>query len=134
MEVFEAKSFHAGMDEVFYLADDKCPRCKGMDPAVIFAGEVTKISNNLAEKGVRLWIWGDRLLDGNTSGIGMWEASMNNTARAIDMIPKSVVIFDWHYKLPLPTMHYFAQKGFDVVACPWNQPEVAEKQVQIMHE
>ncbi|MCG2462008.1 family 20 glycosylhydrolase [Flavobacteriaceae bacterium F89] len=133
MEVFEAKSFHAGMDEVFYLADDHCPRCQGMDPATLFAGEVTKISNHLNANGARLWIWGDRLIDGNTSGIGMWEASMNNTARAIDMIPKTVVICDWHYERADPTPAYFALKGFDVIVCPWNQPTVARNQVEMLH-
>lgn len=133
MEVFEAKSFHAGMDEVFYIAHPDCPRCKGMDPAALFAGEVTKISNHLQQKGARLWIWGDRLIDGNTSGMGMWEASMNNTARAIDMIPKSVVICDWHYERADPTPAYFAMKGFDVITCPWNRPEVTEKQVKMLY-
>lgn len=36
-------------------------------------------------------IWGDRLIDGKTTGIGAWEASMNNTYRAIDLIPKDVL-------------------------------------------
>ena len=26
-DVFESNAFHAGMDEVFYIGDDKCPRC-----------------------------------------------------------------------------------------------------------
>ena len=38
MEVFEAKSFHAGMDEVFYIGEDECPRCNGKDKAELFAG------------------------------------------------------------------------------------------------
>ena len=132
MEVFEAKAFHAGLDEVFYIADSKCPRCKGMDPATLFAQEVTLLSNHLAAKGKRLWMWGDRLIDASTSDIGMWEASMNNTARAIDMIPKTVVICDWHYEKAIPTPAYFALKGFDVIACPWRKPKVAESQVQMM--
>jgi len=134
VEVFEATAFHAGMDEVFYLADDKCPRCMGKDPAALFAGEVTKISNHLEKKGARLWIWGDRLIDGAETGIGMWEASMNNTARAIDMIPKSVVICDWHYEKAYPTPAYFATKGFDVVACPWRKADVAEAQVKMIFD
>ncbi|MEN7547533.1 family 20 glycosylhydrolase [Rapidithrix thailandica] len=133
IEVFEAKAFHAGMDEVFYLADDQCPRCKGMDPAALFAGEVSKLSQHLSRRGARLWIWGDRLIDGKATGIGMWEASMNNTARAIDRIPKSVVICDWHYEKAVPTPVYFAMKGFDVIVCPWRKPEVAKAQVQMMH-
>ncbi len=134
LEVFEADAFHAGMDEVFYLADENCPRCKGMDPATLFAGELTKISNHLSKRGARLWIWGDRLIDGAVTGIGMWEASLNNTARAIDMIPKSVVICDWHYEKAYPTAALFAMKGFDVITCPWRKPDVAVSQVAMMHD
>ncbi|UJH67179.1 family 20 glycosylhydrolase [Allomuricauda sp. SCSIO 65647] len=130
--VFEAKTFHAGMDEVFYLAHEDCPRCRGLDPARLFADEVRKIRDHLAETDTRLWIWGDRLIDGAETGIGMWEASMNNTARAIDMIPKDVVITDWHYERADPTPAYFATKGFDVIACPWRLPKVASDQVQMI--
>lgn len=132
VEVFEADAFHAGMDEVFYLGDDKCPRCQGRDKAELFAGEVTKIRNHLALRNIELWIWGDRLLDGRITGIGLWEASYNNTHRAIDMIPKDVVINDWHYERPDPTAIYFALKGFRVVTCPWRFPEVTTTQLQIM--
>lgn len=134
VEVFEANAFHAGMDEVFYLADSKCPRCQGKDPAKLFAGEVTKIHEHLNKNNKRLWIWGDRLIDATTSGIGMWEASMNDTWRAIDLIPKSVVIADWHYEKALPTPAYFSLKGFDVVACSWKKPQVAREQVKMMHD
>lgn len=131
--VFEANAFHAGMDEVFYIADEKCPRCQGKDPATLFANEVNKISRHLAQTNKRLWIWGDRLIDATTSGIGMWEASMNNTARAVDLIDKSVVVCDWHYERALPTPAMFALKGLDVIACPWRKPEVAVEQVKMMY-
>jgi hypothetical protein len=120
------------MDEVFYIADDKCPRCSGHDPAELFAGEIKKIRDHLALSGRELWIWGDRLIDGNLTGIGMWEASMNNTWRAIDMIPTDVFICDWHYERPDPTAVYFAMKGFRVATCPWNRSEVAVKQMENM--
>lgn len=132
LEVFEASDFHAGMDEVFYIGMEECPRCGGHDKAELFAGEVWKIRNHLAEKERKLWIWGDRLLDGKTTGMGMWEASMNNTHRAIDMIPKDVFICDWHYERPDKTAVYFAMKGLSVATCPWRNPEVARVQVQDM--
>lgn len=69
--VFETNAFHAGMDEVFYIGEDKCPRCGGRDKAELFAGEVWKIRDHLAKSGKELWIWGDRLIDGKTTGIGM---------------------------------------------------------------
>lgn len=132
MEVCEADLFHAGMDEVFYIGDDKCPRCSGLDKAELYAGEITKIQNHLSSKGARLMIWGDRLIDGKTTGIGAWEASMNNTHRAIDLIPKDVFICDWHYERADPTAGYFAMKGFDVATCPWRKPELAIKQLNDM--
>jgi hypothetical protein len=132
VEVFETDAFHAGMDEVFYLGDDKCPRCSGRDKAELFAGEVTKIRNHLALNDVELWIWGDRLIDGKTTGIGFWEASFNNTHRAIDMIPKDVVINDWHYERPDPTAVMFALKGFRVITCPWGKAGPAKVQLHQM--
>ena len=132
VDAFDADAFHAGMDEVFYLGDDKCPRCSGRDKAELFAGEVTTIRNHLAQNGIELWIWGDRLLDGKTTGIGLWEASYNNTHRAIDMIPKDVVICDWHYERADPTAVIFALKGFRVLTCPWNKAQHAKVQLHQM--
>jgi hypothetical protein len=131
-DVFEATAFHAGMDEVFYIGEDQCPRCSGRDKAELFAGEVRRLHDHLEQKGRSLWIWGDRLLPGKTTGLGMWEASYNNTDRAIDMIPKDVMICDWHYERADPTAAYFALKGFSVVTCPWNTPETAVLQTQDM--
>jgi hypothetical protein len=127
-DVFEADAFHAGMDEVFYLGDDKCPRCAGVDKAELFAGEVTAIRNHLALKNRELWIWGDRLIDGKTTGIGLWEGSYNFTWRAIDMIPKDVVICDWHYERADQTPAYFAIKGFRVITCTGGKPEISVQQ------
>jgi hypothetical protein len=131
-DVFESSAFHAGMDEVFYIGDDKCPRCSGRDKAELFAGEVTTIRNHLKLKNRELWIWGDRMLDGKATGLGMWEASMNNTHRSIDLIPKDVVICDWHYERPDKTAVVFAMKGFRVVTCPWRRPAVSTEQVADM--
>ncbi|RPJ86520.1 MAG: glycoside hydrolase [Acidobacteria bacterium] len=131
-DMFEADAFHAGMDEVFYIGDDKCPRCSGRDKAELFAGEVRTLRDHLAQKGRGLWIWGDRLLDGKATGLGIWEASFNNTHRAVDMIPKDVMICDWHYERPDQTAVYFAMKGFNVVTCPWRNPAVTVAQVQDM--
>ncbi len=131
-DVFESDAFHAGLDEVFYIGDDSCSRCSGYDKAELFAGEVNAIRNHLARSGRDLWIWGDRLIDGKTTGLGMWEASMNNTHRAIDMISKDVFICDWHYERPDQTAVYFAMKGFSVATCPWRNPENGVLQTEDM--
>lgn len=132
--VFQSTAFHAGMDEVFYLGDDKCPRCGGRDKAELFAGEVATLRDHLAQNGRQLWIWGDRLIDGKTTGMGMWEASMNNTHRAVDLIPKDVMICDWHYERADKTPVYFAMKGLNVITCPWNRPAVALQQLKDLQD
>lgn len=131
-EVFEADAFHAGMDEVFYIGEKECPRCNGRDKAELYAGEVTTIRNHLAQNGRQLMIWGDRLLDGRTTGLGEWEASYNSTWRAIDLIPKDVFICDWHYERADLSAVYFAMKGFQVATCGYRNPAVSEQQIEDM--
>ena len=131
---FEAKNFHAGLDEVFDLADINCPRCGGLDPARVFADEVNRIVAYLRPQGVRLWMWADRLLDGrpDASGFGEWSASLTNTHRAIDWIDRSVMMCDWHYRDAEPSAVYFAIKGFDVVTCGWERPDITQLQLDDM--
>ncbi|PQA54397.1 family 20 glycosylhydrolase [Siphonobacter curvatus] len=131
-DAFEASAFHAGLDEVFYIGEARCPRCGGRDPAELYAGEVRTLRDHLAQKNRKLWMWGDRLLEGKVTGMGMWEASFNQTHRAIDLIPKDVMICDWHYERPDQTPVYFAMKGLSVVTCPWRKPKNAVAQVQDM--
>ena len=131
-DVFETDAFHAGMDEVFYIGMDECPRCHGRDKAELFAGEVTLIRNHLAEKDRQLMIWGDRLLDGRTTGLGEWEASCNDTWRAIDLIPKDVFVCDWHYERADLTGVFFATKGLPVATCGYRDPTICEQQIRDM--
>ncbi|MFO7668173.1 MAG: family 20 glycosylhydrolase [Bacteroidales bacterium] len=131
MDAFEADAFHAGMDEVFYIGMDECPRCAGKAKSILFADEVNLIADHLHKKGRELWIWGDRLIDGKTTGLGMWEASENDTHGAIDMIEKDVVICDWHYERADPTAALFALHGFRVITCPWREPEVTLAQLEM---
>ena len=129
VEACETKHFHAGMDEVFYIGMDGCVRCKGLDRSTLFANEVNKINAHLNAKNGRLWIWGDRLINGKETALGMWEGSTNDTYRSIDMINKNVVINDWHYESAPKTAEIFASKGFDVMMCPWRKASVAVQQV-----
>lgn len=129
IDVFETDALHAGMDEVFYLGESGCPRCHDKDKAMLFADEVNRINNYVKSKDCELWIWGDRLLDGTETGMGMWEAATNGTAPAIDRMDKDVVICDWHYERPDLSAVYFAHKGFRVATCPWRKPDVALRQL-----
>jgi hypothetical protein len=133
-DAFGSNAFHAGMDEVFYIGMDKCPRCAGKNKAELFAGEVNLLRDHLAEKNRTMYIWADRLLDGNTTGVGGWEGSFNYTYPAIDLINKDVVLCDWHYERPDKTAPYFAAKGFRVITSTWNRPAVALEQSRDMQK
>jgi hypothetical protein len=134
MEVTAADAFHIGMDEVFLLGEDDCPRCKGRNKAELFAQEVKVLRDHVAAKGGTTWIWGDRFLDGDLTGMGKWEAATNGTADAIRLVPKDIIISDWHYERALPSATFFAMNGFRVVTCPWRKPGVALEQYQMMRQ
>ena len=133
-DVTGADALHVGMDEVFLLGEDDCERCRGKSKAELFAGEVKALHDHLAQSGRAMWIWGDRFLDGITTGMGKWEASANGTQDAIRLVPKDIVICDWHYEKVLPSTTYFALAGFPVLACPWRKPNVALGQLAMVRE
>lgn len=130
VEVFETEYFHAGMDEVFELADYMCPRCKDSKPYEVLAQEINRINRHLAAQGVRLMVWGDRFLDGYVTGFGKWSGSYNNTAPALEMLDKNVIICDWHYRFAEQTPAYFAIKGHSVISCTSSDPLVAKRQLE----
>jgi hypothetical protein len=126
IDVFEADALHVGMDEVFIIADADCPRCGGKSTAEIFAKAVNDAYDYIVrQRGKEMMMWADRLLDGQATGYGLWEASMNGTNAAIDMIPPDNIMCDWHYepKYPLqatpkstfPSTRIFVDKGFRVL-------------------
>ncbi|NUQ64526.1 MAG: family 20 glycosylhydrolase [Pirellulales bacterium] len=137
IEAFEADAFHVGMDEVFLIGDKNCPRCKGKDVGGLFAKVVNELHDHLVGKnGVEMLMWSDRLLDSKTTGYGRWEASDTGSHLAIDRVPKDIILCDWHYEMPaiyarmgqqkpFPSVRFFQDKGFRVLAAPWRNPESA---------
>lgn len=53
MEATGADAFHAGMDEVFLLGEDDCPRCRGKNKAELLAQEVRVIHDHLTAQAKR---------------------------------------------------------------------------------
>jgi len=128
VDACQTDAFHVGMDEVFLVASDQCSRCRGKNPAEVFATAVNGLHAHLVqEKKLTMLMWADRLLDDKTMGYGKWEASANGTAPAIDQIPKDIILCDWHYELRdhYPSVPYFQEKGFRVWPASWNNPRAA---------
>ncbi len=132
IDAFEADAFHVGMDEVFVLGH--CERCKGTPNAELFAKAVNDYHAHLVgRRGVEMQMWGDRLLDAGAMGYSDYDASMNDTWQAIDMIPKDIVICDWHYGVrdDYPSVRYFQQKGFRVWPAGWNNEEAVRRLIEV---
>ena len=128
LDAFDADAMHVGMDEVFMIGDDKCPRCCGKDKGELFAGVVNVLHRHLVdEKGVEMLMWADRLLDAKKYSYGEWEASKTGSHRAIERIPKDIILCDWHYELrkDYPSVRFFQEQGFRVLPSPWKNADAA---------
>lgn len=133
IDAFECDAFHVGMDEVLVIASKKCPRCKDKTPAEVFAKAVNDYHRHLVEeKKLTMLMWGDRLIDGSKMKYGGWASSRNGTAPAVDLIPKDIIICDWHYdkREVYPSVRYFQDKGFRVWPAGWNNAEAARALVR----
>ena len=129
IEAFDADAFHVGMDEVFIIGSEFCPRCHGVDPAKLFAKAVNDFHAHIVGKRkLEMLMWGDRLLDAKSLGFSEWEAATNGTPAAIDLIPKDIIVCDWHYarRDAYPSVPLFLKKGFRVWPSGW-QPLEATK-------
>lgn len=129
IEGFSADAFHVGMDEVFLIASEHCPRCRGRDPAELFAKAVNDYHGHLVgRRKVEMLMWGDRFLDARTTGYGKWEAAENGTHPAIDRVPRDIIICDWHYgrRPAYPSIPIFLEKGFRVWPAGWDKVDATE--------
>ena len=129
IEVFKADALHVGMDEVFLIGENSCPHCKGKDKAKLFAKAVNDYHKHIVGKHkIEMLMWGDRLIDASKINYGKWEASADNTAGAVDLIPKDIIICDWHYgrRDAYESVPMFLEKGFRVWPASWRKPEAAQ--------
>jgi hypothetical protein len=129
IDAFEADALHVGMDEVFLIGEESCPRCKGKNKAELFAKAVNDYHKHLAEeKKVEMLMWGDRLIDSGKIKYGDWEASANGTAPAIDLIAKDIIICDWHYEPrdAYESVPMFLEKGFRIWPASWKNAKAAK--------
>ncbi len=128
LDAFGADALHVGLDEVFTLADDNCPRCRGLDRAELFAETTRALHEHIVGKrGKEMLMWADRLVDSQGLGYDLWEGDTFGTYRALDSIPTDIVLCDWHYerRTDYPSVELFLERGFTVWPCSWRSPEAA---------
>jgi len=127
MEDFETDMIHVGMDEVFDLAESTCPRCSGKTRPYLFARTINILHDHIVrEKGWQMMMWADRLNNAKAFGYHAWEGDIWDTWKAVDMIPKDIIMADWHYDMNeqgFKGIEAFIEKGFTVIPAGWRKLE-----------
>jgi hypothetical protein len=116
-EGFEAEAIHVGMDEVYLLGADVCPRCRGKNPAELFAAQVNALHSHIAgQKKLEMLMWADRVIGPKFQGYSKYDNAKNDLSASINLIPRDIVMCDWHYewRREYPSIAYLAGKGFRV--------------------
>ncbi len=131
IEMYEAFGrppyFHAGCDEAEDMGT--CAACRRTDYAVVVQKYLTRIHDVLAARKCRMMIWHDMFLQaGDPRWKGFYANGSKQAEAMLDGLPRDIVICDWYYGEPnkenvWPTLKYFKEKGFPVLACPWENLE-----------
>jgi hypothetical protein len=114
---FEADAFHVGMDEVYLLGAGECPRCRGANPAKLYAAQVNALHAHIVgEKKLRMLMWADRVIGPKLQGYCRFDTPHNDMSAALALIPRDIVMCDWHYewKTNYPSIGLLAGNGFRV--------------------
>lgn len=146
LELYEAFErppyFHIGCDEAYSMAT--CLSCRKADYASLLKDHLLYFRSLFAERGARVMMWHDMLVvagDPRWKGYVAMGSAKIGTEALLDALPRDIVICDWQYytvpkgsEVPWPTMQYFREKGFPVLACPWKDTEGTKSQAKLVRE
>jgi hypothetical protein len=106
IEVVKPRVVHAGHDE-WRIPWGVCPRCRGKDPRELYAQDVNKIHDYLAQRGIQMSIYGDHLIEPlrgvrlkketTPSGQPYETPGALSPAQVRTMIPKDILIYNWFW-------------------------------------
>lgn len=114
--VFRPRLLNIGHDEFYSIG--VCEKCNGRKAEEIYAADICRIHDFLASKGVRTMMWGEKLLKFNFIDSGApWGGSAHGccpaTYKAIDLIPRDILILHWYWALDRKLEAEYFSRGFD---------------------
>lgn len=130
INLFQPRYFHIGHDEIHLF--NRFPYhepCKQRGLTQLFVDDVLHHYLRFRQRGIRTMMWGDMLLHQSESADGAaFAESPEEAQRRRNLLPKDILICDWHYQ-PRPPEE-FVQKnlkvlqsaGFQVIATTWYTP------------
>lgn len=126
IDLFKPRVMHIGHDEAYTFR--VCRKCRKRVAHDIFADDVTKVHDFLAERGIRTLLWGDKFMNITTpdgkryGGIRRSETYPGTkkrwdqpaTFKAADKVPADLMINDWYWSFDPKSERNFHKHGFDV--------------------
>ena len=107
IDVIKPKMIHIGHDEWWGAPLNVCPLCKGKDPSDLFTGDVIKIHEYMAKKGIKIAMWGDYLLESvrdkgvqnRTSSTGVKYQTPGAVRPEVVQakMPKDILVLNWFW-------------------------------------
>lgn len=107
IEVIQPRMIHIGHDEWWGAPLDVCPLCKGKEYAGLFAQDINRIHDYMSERGIKIAMWGDHLLESvrnngpieRTSSTGVKYQTPGALPPSVvrESIPKDILIFNWFW-------------------------------------
>ena len=105
IELFAPLTYvHIGHDEVYKIG--VCPKCREKNPAELFAYDVKRIYDYLAERGIKTMMWSDMLQP----------VTKYKTYPAAEELPRDIVMLDfiWYFHLDKDIEENLLPHGFPV--------------------
>lgn len=131
IEVFHPHIMQIGHDE--YYSIGVCDICRHRDPADILAQDITRIHDYLAQRGIRLMFWAEKMLNHiETDGTGLGGAErfckcarntlhhIPATYTAIDRIPHDCIAHHWYWALREEHDQVFLSRKMDMTYGNWD--------------
>ncbi len=140
IEVFHPAVINIGHDEYYTMR--LCEKCKKRTAPEIYAEDILKIRDHLAEKGVKTMLWGEKLLNSHFldgQAIGGSERTqpdgtiLDATYPAIDLIPKDLEILHWYWSIDRRFEEEYVKRGFSFTFgnfSPAGMPEWSRRMTQ----
>ena len=107
LEVIKPKMVHIGHDEWWGAPIGVCPRCRNKDYSKLYAGDVAKLHDYFAKRGIKIAMWGDYLLESvrekgtqkrtSSTGVKYETPGAVKPEDVRSMIPKDILIFNWFW-------------------------------------
>ena len=146
-EIYETIGFDKvsiGHDEVRVLA--QCPRCQGKSGHELLAYEINLLHQFYSAKGVEIWMWGEMLqnfltFQGNRAGEGTNKMDrfgrrwfLPETYKAVDQIPRDIVMIDWQYASSPQSEKDFLERGIRQIYGNFRGSTIVDWQIRSARE